>query len=188
MSESTEAGNGLARWWQRPAIVPLARIFVVLVCLTLVATDGWLIWKAREVQLRKAEVETSNLASALASEIRAMRQRMRDAHPVRDGRFDIKQSPGGMIDVEFVVQYLVLSHSGAHPALRGNLGNISLLLRAEEAGLLPADVGQAAANAYRVMRQMQHRARLDEAPTQIDPANLEPHIEAVRRLWAHVLG
>ena len=56
----------MARWWQRPAIVPLARIFVVLVCLTLVATDGWLIWKAREVQLRKAEIETSNLASALA--------------------------------------------------------------------------------------------------------------------------
>ncbi|WP_252270732.1 sensor domain-containing diguanylate cyclase [Pseudomonas subflava] len=38
----------------------------MLVCLTLVATDGWLIWKAREVQLRKAEIETSNLASALA--------------------------------------------------------------------------------------------------------------------------
>ncbi|MDD0841310.1 sensor domain-containing diguanylate cyclase [Pseudomonas sp. Gutcm_11s] len=66
MSTSTEAGSSFRRWLRRPAIVPLARIFVVLVCVSLVATDGWLILKAREVQLREAEIETSNLASALA--------------------------------------------------------------------------------------------------------------------------
>ncbi|MDH0896427.1 MULTISPECIES: sensor domain-containing diguanylate cyclase [unclassified Pseudomonas] len=56
----------MRRWWQRPTILSLARIFVVLVCVSLVATDGWLIWKARQVQLRDAEIETSNLAAALA--------------------------------------------------------------------------------------------------------------------------
>jgi diguanylate cyclase (GGDEF)-like protein len=52
--------------WRQLALLPLARAFVVLVCVSLVATDGWLIWKARQVQLREAEIETSNLASALA--------------------------------------------------------------------------------------------------------------------------
>lgn len=54
------------RWLLKPSVLPLARVFVALVCLSLVATDAWLIWKARGVQLRDAQIETSNLASALA--------------------------------------------------------------------------------------------------------------------------
>src|SRR5690606_1365419 len=56
-------------WWRRllkPAVLPLARMFVVLACLSLVTTDAWLVWKARAVRLHGAEVETSNLAAALA--------------------------------------------------------------------------------------------------------------------------
>jgi glutamate-ammonia-ligase adenylyltransferase len=102
--------------------------------------------------------------------------------------FDIKHSPGGMVDVEFAVQYLVLAHAAQHPALRGNIGNIALLLQAQQAGLLPPGMGQAAADAYRVLRQRQHRARLDEAPTQIDRSSVAPHAQAVQALWAHVLG
>ena len=52
-----------------------------------------------------------------------------------------------MVDAEFAVQYLVLSQASAHPELVGNVGNIALLQRAEQAGLLPAGVGQAAAGA-----------------------------------------
>jgi glutamate-ammonia-ligase adenylyltransferase len=92
------------------------------------------------------------------------------------------------VDVEFVVQYLVLAHSGQHPELRGNLGNIALLQRAETVGLLPPGVGQEAADAYRELRHLQHRARLDEAPTQIDATQAEPLAAPVRTLWAHVLG
>jgi hypothetical protein len=51
--------------------------------------------------------------------------------------------------------------------LRANVGNIALLQRAQACGLLPAPVGEAAAAAYRALRQLQHRARLDEAPTQV---------------------
>lgn len=54
------------RWWQRAPILPLARLFVVLVCLSLVLTDAWMILKAREQRLLSAQVETSNLAQALA--------------------------------------------------------------------------------------------------------------------------
>ncbi len=138
--------------------------------------------------VREAVITAPRDARALAEEIRAMRDKMRAAHPVRDGLFDIKHSPGGMIDVEFIVQFLVLSQSGTHPELRGNLGNIALLQRAEQVGLLPAGLGTAAADAYRDMRQRQHRARLDETATQIDPAAIAAHIDAVRRLWAQVLG
>jgi len=126
--------------------------------------------------------------SALKQEIVAMREKVRAAHPVKGDRFDVKHSEGGMVDAEFVVQYLVLAHSASHPELRGNLGNIALLQRAEAAGLLPAGVGRAAADAYRELRQRQHQARLDEALPQLDRPEAEPLAAPVRQLWGHVLG
>lgn len=138
--------------------------------------------------VREAVMTAERNHKALADEIRQMRDKVRQAHPVAEGRFDIKHSPGGMVDVEFVVQYMVLSQSARHPVLRANTGNIALLQQAEQVGLLPAGVGVAAANAYRALRHLQHRARLDEASTQIDPAEVQDHQKAVRRLWEHVLG
>lgn len=138
--------------------------------------------------VREAVITAPRDAAALGGEIVAMREKVRAAHPVRGGRFDIKHSAGGMVDVEFVVQYLVLLHSHAHPELRANAGNINLLRRAEAAGLLPAGMGEAAASAYRRLRQVQHRARLDEAPTQVETGELQAEAEAVGRLWQHVLG
>ena len=115
-----------------------------------------------------------------------MREKLRGARPVKPGRFDLKHSAGGMIDVEFAVQYLVLSHSAAHPELLDNVGNIALLQRAERAGLLPEGVGRAAADAYRDLRRAQHRARLDEQPTQVEPAALAGPRDAVLALWRSV--
>jgi [glutamine synthetase] adenylyltransferase / [glutamine synthetase]-adenylyl-L-tyrosine phosphorylase len=138
--------------------------------------------------VREAVITAPRDVAALAEEIRAMRDKVRSAHPLRGETFDVKHSPGGMVDVEFVVQFLVLSQSGAHPALRANRGNIALLQMAEAAGLLPAGMGEAAAAAYRRLRQMQHRARLDEAPTQVAADEVAQEAAAVRALWDHVLG
>ena len=56
------------------------------------------------------------------------------------------------------------------------------------AGLLPAGVGSAAADAYRDLRRAQHRARLDEQPTQVDPGSLAAQSSAVLALWRAVFG
>ena len=92
------------------------------------------------------------------------------------------------MDAEFAVQALVLTESCRHPTLLDNAGNIALLQRAEAAGLLPAGVGSAAASAYRELRRAQHTARLDERPTQFDPATLATERDAVLALWAAVFG
>ncbi len=125
---------------------------------------------------------------ALRQEIASMRERVRSAHPVAEGRFDVKHSPGGMMDVEFAVQALVLQHAASHAELQDNAGNIALLQRAEAAGLLPEGVGMAAADAYRTLRRVQHRARLDEQPTQVDLQALQAERIAVRNLWQWVFG
>ena len=138
--------------------------------------------------VREAVITAPRDTALLRSEIGAMRERVRSAHPVRGQLFDVKHSPGGMVDAEFAVQYLVLSRSAEHPQLVGNVGNIALLQHAEQAGLLPAGVGQAAADAYRALRRIQHKARLDEASGQIDPETAAPQREAVLALWQAVFG
>jgi [glutamine synthetase] adenylyltransferase / [glutamine synthetase]-adenylyl-L-tyrosine phosphorylase len=137
---------------------------------------------------RRAVLTAPRDAAALREEVRVMREKVRTARPVPAGRFDVKHSPGGMMDVEFAVQYLVLAHGASHPPLLDNAGNIALLQRAESQGLLPEGLGRAAANGYRELRRAQHRARLDEKPTQFDADTLAGPRDAVLALWRVVFG
>ena len=143
---------------------------------------------ARFEATRRAVLTAPRDHAALREEIRAMREKVRQARPVPTDKFDVKHSPGGMMDVEFAVQYLVLAHGATQSTLLDNAGNIALLQRAEAAGLLGAGVGQHAADAYRELRRAQHQARLDEKPTQFDPALLQAHQQAVLALWRAVFG
>lgn len=137
---------------------------------------------------RQAVITAPRDTEALQREIVAMREKVRAAHPVKAGRFDLKHSAGGMVDAEFAVQFLVLSQSGQHAELIPNVGNIALLQRAEAAGLLPPGVGQAAASAYRALRRLQHRARLDEESTQLAGDVPAAERDAILALWRHVFG
>jgi glutamate-ammonia-ligase adenylyltransferase len=141
---------------------------------------------ARFEAVRRGVMSAPRDAAALRGEVHAMRDKVRAARPVKPGLFDVKHSAGGMMDVEFAVQYLVLAHAREHAALLDNVGNIALLQRAESLGLLPAGVGVAAADAYRELRRAQHRARLDERPTQFAPKTLAAQRDAVQRLWRAV--
>jgi glutamate-ammonia-ligase adenylyltransferase len=53
---------------------------------------------------------------------------------------------------------------------------------------LPPGIGQAAADAYRSLRRVQHTARLDEMPTQLDESELVQEAAAIRALWQAVFG
>lgn len=143
---------------------------------------------AHKLESVRREVMAARREEApLRQEIIAMRERMRAARPVPVGLFDLKHSPGGMVDAEFVVQHLVLAHARSHPALLDNVGNIALLHQCELAGLLPAGLGLAAANAYRDLRRAQHQARLDEKPTQLPLADWADQAQAIMSLWRAVL-
>ena len=142
--------------------------------------------RARFDAIRRAVITAPRNEDDLRTEIVTMRNKVRAAHPIKEGRFDVKHSPGGMVDVEFAVQYLVLAHAGAHEALVANAGNITLLLRAQAVDLLPDGIGAAAAQAYRELRKMQHHARLNEEPTQVPAGQLDVPRDAVLALWRTV--
>ncbi len=143
---------------------------------------------ARFDQVRAAVIGSPRDAEALRLEIGSMRNKVRTAHPVRGEQFEVKHSPGGMVDIEFAVQYLVLSQGSQHPELLANVGNIALLQRVQACGLLPAPIGDQAADAYRVLRQIQHRARLNEEPTEVSMEIAHIERAAGLALWAAVFG
>jgi glutamate-ammonia-ligase adenylyltransferase len=124
----------------------------------------------------------------LKNEVVAMRQKMVDAHASNsDSEFGLKHDPGGIIDVEFAVQYLILRHAHEHASLTGNLGNIALLRIAGELGLIDAKLAEAAGNAYREYRRLQHAIRLTANPkARVAKESVASHIEAVRSLWQAV--
>ncbi|MDR4514739.1 bifunctional [glutamate--ammonia ligase]-adenylyl-L-tyrosine phosphorylase/[glutamate--ammonia-ligase] adenylyltransferase [Nitrosomonas sp.] len=139
----------------------------------------------------------------LKQEILSMREKMRDAHPNRSALFDIKHDRGGIIDVEFIVQYLVLSYAHRHPELTGNIGNIALLKLAAELGLIASQSAENCRIAYREYRRTQHRQRLNsdgnltgtsatdetlQALNRIETEQLSDHRLAVTALWNEVFG
>ncbi len=138
--------------------------------------------------VRHAVITAARDPDLLRTEIVAMRTRLAQAHPVKGHQFDIKYSPGGMIDAEFAMQFLVLSQASQYPSLSANKGNIALLEQAEILGLLPAGIGHQAASAYRTMRQIQHKARLNEEPVRLSPDALASTREAILQLWKTVFA
>ncbi|MFN3593106.1 MAG: bifunctional glutamine synthetase adenylyltransferase/deadenyltransferase, partial [Thiobacillaceae bacterium] len=139
--------------------------------------------------IREAILRLPRDPARLKAEVLEMRQRMRDGHRNPTGLFDVKHDPGGLVDVEFCVQYLVLAHAHCYPALTANIGNIALLKRCAELGLLPADIALPAADAYRELRRLQHSVKLQGAEHARVPAEqVAPMVEPVRRLWHTVFG
>jgi glutamate-ammonia-ligase adenylyltransferase len=136
--------------------------------------------------VRDNVIRTPRDAIALRQEIEGMRAKVRAAHADKAGQFDVKHSAGGMVDIEFAVQYLLLAHGQHHPELLPNVGNIALLQRAQDCGLLPMPLGEQAALAYRQLRLLQHRARLNEEPTQVAPDSVASARAAGHALWAAV--
>lgn len=142
--------------------------------------------RIRDAVLRK---DRSSQEQQLKDEVRAMRKRMRDANVNPGALFDLKQDEGGMIDIEFIVQYLVLRHASQYPQLTANAGNIALLKLSGELGLIDPGLAAEAASAYRAMRRLQHQVRLQgQEKARVDPQLLGGHPDAVRRLWQACFG
>ena len=132
-----------------------------------------------EVLRQKRDIEH------LRTEILDMRRKVHEGHPNASDAFDLKHDAGGMVDIEFIVQFLVLAYAHEHSQLIENLGNIALLRIAGEVGLISPAAAQQVGDAYRLMRAHQHRLRLDGAEkTRIHLAD-DAELVAAR---ANVLG
>jgi len=130
----------------------------------------------------------------LKTEVLTMREKMRSANktklPSTDmPMFDLKNGRGGIIDVEFLVQYLVLAHASSYPQLAENVGNIALLKRLADLNVISQASADEVADAYRTYRIMQHASSLQGTTlARVELENVEVHVNAVTALWAQVFS
>jgi glutamate-ammonia-ligase adenylyltransferase len=144
---------------------------------------------ARFEAIRENVLRQQRDAATLKVEVVKMRQKMRDAHPGRPPLFDLKHDAGGMIDIEFIVQFLILQHAALYPSLTADIGNIALLKLCGESGLIDAVLAADAANAYRKFRKLQHQIRLQgEERARVEKSLVQTEVGTVIELWQSVLG
>ena len=138
---------------------------------------------------RSQILQTPREKNALKTEILKMRHKISEHKgQKKEGFWDIKHDSGGLIDVEFIVQYLVLLHAAQFPLLTQNAGNTALLMRLGDAGIIDPNLAAAAANAYRDYRRRQHFLRLNDNPKSVVPFcdELKTHATAVQQLFKSV--
>ncbi len=144
---------------------------------------------ARFEAIRESVLRQTRDPVALKKEVLEMRKKLHDAHPNRTDLFDLKHDNGGMIDIEFMVQFLVLRDSAQHPHLTGDIGNIALLKLCGELGLIDTVLSGTVADAYRTFRKLQHQIRLQGAErARVEMERVAPEIAAVVALWAAVFA
>lgn len=140
-------------------------------------------------QIRRKVLLLERDPDAFRAEVRSMREKISAGHPNRSPDFDLKHDRGGMVDIEFITQYLVLIYARQYPVLLGNLGNIALLGLAAQEGLIPADLAHQVADAYRSLRKRQHELRLQGAEkARVPQEEFTQERSAVRQLWHQVIG
>lgn len=135
-------------------------------------------------RIRKEVLSQYRDPEPLRQEVCQMRQRLRqELHRPREGVFDLKQGPGGMVDIEFLVQYLVLCHAHQHPALLGWTDNVRLFSTLADEGILDDITAYTLRMAYLSYRTMGHRLSLQQKPSLVPKGRFEFWRERVKQLW-----
>jgi len=135
-------------------------------------------------EIRNDIIQRKRDNSELVAEVVKMREKMRDTlDKSSDELFDVKQGRGGITDIEFMVQYLLLRYSSDHPTLCHYSDNIRQLEALEEAQLLDEHLAERLAGIYRVLRAAHHRYSLQEKSAIIPADDLREERRIVREAW-----
>lgn len=126
--------------------------------------------------------------TALRREVREMRARMWRELGGRDPqRFDLKKDPGGITDIEFMVQYCVLAHAHQYPSLSEFTDNIRILDGLAACGLLASNHARFLQDTYRSFRDRVHALSLQGKEAIVDAAEFHEQRAGIKRLWQEMM-
>lgn len=147
-------------------------------------------------RVRATILERARDLPKLQAEVSEMRAKMRDNLGSRETAagtganafdaatsFDLKQDAGGIVDIEFMVQYAALAWSGQHPELHRYTDNIRILDGLRDVGLLPAADVELLQEAYKAYRSAAHRQALQKQPGKVGGDQFAEERRSVMRLW-----
>jgi glutamate-ammonia-ligase adenylyltransferase len=140
-------------------------------------------------KIRRDVLEQHVDRTKLKHEVAKMRRRMREElSAAAAGAFDIKQDPGGIADIEFLVDYWVLASSAAYPELVEFPDNIRQLEALARVGLVPEALCLQLKEAYLALRQRVHELALDEGGRVVPEKELAAVRDFVSGVWREVFG
>ena len=148
--------------------------------------------KGRFEQIRATVIGMAREPSYLRKCITDMRIKIHEGHPNRSNDFDLKHDEGGMVDIEFMIQWIVLRYANLYPQLLQNIGNIALLRMAASLNIMNQEDALAVSNAYRTFRKKQHQLRLDGlSVARVSPDEFEEYFAAhqikVVQVWQQLM-
>jgi glutamate-ammonia-ligase adenylyltransferase len=126
---------------------------------------------------------------SLRADVLDMRRRMRrELDDSDESYFSLKHGEGGIGDIEFIVQYLVLDNAASHPSVIEFTDNVRQLNALAECGALPLPVAAELQEIYRAYRMRQHRLALDDEPSRVPAGEFRDERARVNACWASVFG
>ncbi len=145
---------------------------------------------AREFERIRSETLRNRVRrDTLQEDVKSMRARMRKQLDKSGEReFDLKQGGGGIGDIEFLVQYLVLKNAESHPAVIHYPDNIRQLGTLGAAGCLDAAEVLRLQEIYKAYRLRLHRLALDERPPLVANDEFGEERKFVAGIWLRELG
>jgi len=139
-------------------------------------------------QTRKAILTRPRDPETLCAEITDMRERMRaELLKPKTGYFDLKQDQGGIVDIEFLVQYLILLNAHQYPELIRWSDNVRQLQALSENKILDENTAYFLRHAYLVYRATTHRLNLQESTARVAEDRFQNLRHKVRTIWRHYL-
>jgi glutamate-ammonia-ligase adenylyltransferase len=134
--------------------------------------------------IRRAILAQPRDEAELRQGILDMRRRMREElDGSKANEFDLKQGVGGIVDIEFMVQFGVLAHAHSHPALLDYTDNICLLAELAKVGLMPEEDAKQLTDAYRLYRCEAHRRALQEQGNTFEASHFLEQRQQVQAIW-----
>ncbi|WP_312212218.1 bifunctional [glutamate--ammonia ligase]-adenylyl-L-tyrosine phosphorylase/[glutamate--ammonia-ligase] adenylyltransferase [Pseudescherichia sp.] len=140
--------------------------------------------KSRFDEIRRAILMTPRDGEKLQTEVREMREKMR-AHlgNKHRERFDLKADAGGITDIEFIAQYLVLGHAHQKPKLTRWSDNVRILELLAQNDIMDEQEAQALTHAYTTLRDALHHLALQEQPGHVPETEFAGEREQVSASW-----
>jgi glutamate-ammonia-ligase adenylyltransferase len=135
-------------------------------------------------QSRKEVLARHRTQKKLQQEVIRMRNRMRtELLKSEPGMFDIKQDKGGMVDIEFLVQYLVLLKSHEYHDLLQWTDNVRLIQTLISTGAIDEYTAHILKHAYLIYRAAAHQASLQEKPARVPQEKFNHLRNRVQKIW-----
>ena len=144
--------------------------------------------KNKFMKLRDAILQKKRDIAKLKCDVINMRERIYRNKKPNDVLFDLKHSHGGLVDIEFITQFYILSYSYKYNELTKNIGNIALLEKIASLGFLNQNDAKKLILAYRAYRGMQHKQGLNpKNPGKVNMALLSDHAINVHKIWKKLM-